>query len=98
MAYVQRKFYFPEDLYISLSLQAKQEGLRIVDKLRIYTERGLREDRKRKGKNAAAGLLALAKLAEQERWGGDQLEEFTKDHDKYFVEAYETLKEGKKKV
>ena len=59
MPYVQRKFYFPEDLYIALSLQAKQEGLRITDLVRTYVERGVRSDTRKRN----LGYYALQELA-----------------------------------
>lgn len=98
MPYVQRKFYFPEELYVALQIQARQEGIRIVDKLRRYTERGIQEDRRRKGKSGAAKLLALARRAEREGWGKGAPRDLSIHHNKYFVQAYEELKEGKKRT
>lgn len=84
MAYVQRKFYFPEDLYIALSLQAKQEGLRIVDKLRSYTELGLRKDIQAK-KRKIGGLSALIALGKTLQWKGPK--DLAKNHMKYAAEG-----------
>ncbi|OGG28948.1 hypothetical protein A2971_04855 [Candidatus Gottesmanbacteria bacterium RIFCSPLOWO2_01_FULL_46_21] len=86
MTYVQRKFYFPEDLYIALSLQAKQEGLRIVDKLRTYTERGLRQDTQAK-KSTSGGLAQLVQLGKTLKWKGPK--DLARKHTKYAAEAAE---------
>lgn len=95
MAYVQRKFYFPQDLYMALQLQAKREGVRIVDKLRTYTARGIQEDTHGKTSPGIGALWDLVKLGERAKWKGPS--DLSINHDKYFVEAYEELKEGKKK-
>lgn len=89
MTYVQRKFYFPEDMYAALSLQAKIDRVRITDLLRTYTDRGLRQDQKLKRKNAATGLLALARIAEHERWGKGAPRDLAKNHTKYALEGAE---------
>lgn len=86
MPYVQRKFYFPEDLYAALSLQAKKERVRITDLLRTYTERGLRQDSKRQKNNAAAALLALTHRAKREGWGKKAPRDLGKNHDKYLAD------------
>jgi len=95
MAYVQRKFYFPEDLYIALSLQAKQKKFNITTMLRHYVERGLSEDKRKEKSAGVAVLWDLVKLGERAMWKGPS--DLSVNHDKYFVEAYEELKEGKKK-
>jgi hypothetical protein len=76
-------------MYAALSLQAKVDRVRITDLLRTYTDRGLRQDRKQKGKNAATGLLALAKLAEREGWGKGAPKDLAENHTKYAAEAAE---------
>jgi hypothetical protein len=86
MPYVQRKFYFPEDLYIALSLQAKQEGLRITDLVRTYVERGVRSDTRKRNRGYDA-LQELAKLGKKLKWKGPK--DLARQHTKYAAQAAE---------
>ena len=95
MPYVQRKFYFPKDLYVALSLKAKAKKINITTMLRHYVERGLKEDRRKEKSAGIAALWNLVKLGEKANWSGPS--DLSVNHDRYFVEAYEELKEGKKK-
>lgn len=92
MAYVQRKFYLPEEMYRELTWRAQQRRVSITELLRRLVEIGLRETRP---KNGAEALLELAHIAEKEDWSGPK--DLSTHHDKYFVQAYEKLKEGKRR-
>lgn len=89
MAMIQRKFYFPEELYERLQLQAKIERKRITDVLRELIAKGLEEKKKhvREKKHPLQGLL---EIAEKYRFKGPP--DLAENHDKYFAEAWEELK------
>ncbi len=96
MPYVQRKFYFPEDLYGQLALEARVEKQTITQTLRAIVADGLARRRQTAKSKGASALLELVNLAEKEGWGKHAPADLSINHDKYFVEAYEELKEGKK--
>ncbi|MBI5614395.1 hypothetical protein HY947_05700 [Candidatus Gottesmanbacteria bacterium] len=86
MTYVQRKFYFPVEMYGDLCLQAKMQGVRITDLLRTYTEQGLRKDVQMKKKNTG-GLSRLVRLGKTLRWKGPN--NLAKNHTQFAAEAGE---------
>ena len=82
---VQRKFYFPEEMYNKLQLRAKVMGTTITDVLRELVEKGLKVKEKGATGRGAQGLLELAEMAERKRWRGPA--DLAGKHDDYFVKA-----------
>lgn len=93
MVYIQRKFYFPEEMYTKLSLVAKTRKTTITNVLREFVERGLQSSKNVKHAKGKT-LLDIGKQAEKEHWGKGIPSDIAKNHDKYFVEAYHRLKEN----
>lgn len=90
MAMIQRKFYFPEELYERLQLQAKIERKRITDVLRELVDQGLEEKKEQTKREKKHPLLQLAELGKKYSFKGPK--DFAENHDKYFAEAWEELK------
>lgn len=84
---VQRKFYFPEEMYRELQLLAKSSRKTITQVLRDLVQIGLK---KKKQRGTAYVLLELARMAEKHKLRGPK--DLSKNHDKYFVEAWEESK------
>lgn len=97
MTYVQRKFYLPEETYYSLTLLAQSTHKTISQVHREVVDEGLRHTKKYKGGQGAQALLDLARRAEREGWGRGAPRDLSTNHNKYFVQAYEELKEGKQR-
>lgn len=97
MTYVQRKFYFPEEMYMELTMLARATRQPITQTLRDVVAEGLARRRRERGGEGARALLALARRAEREGWGRGAPRDLSTNHDKYFVQAYEELKEGKRR-
>lgn len=93
MAMIQRRFYLPEEMYTRLQLLAKTSKKTITNLLREMLDEGLKTKFTARAGRSAKALLKLARLAEKERWSGPG--DLSIHHDKYFVEAYEKLKEKK---
>lgn len=87
MAMVQRKFYFPEEMYRDLQLLAKSSRKTITQVLRELVQMGLKKNKQR---GNAYVLLDLARMAEKYKLSGPR--DLSKNHDKYFVEAWEESK------
>lgn len=92
MNMVQRKFYFPVEMYNRLQLLARTKKQTITETLRTVVARGLELEQQHSGN--AHVLLEIARHAEQEGWGSG-VSDLAENHDKYFVEAYEEAEEAK---
>lgn len=90
MAMIQRKFYFPEELYERLQLQAKIERKRITDVLRESLSESLEKKEKKHAEKNKHPLQGLLEIAEKYRFHGPK--DLAENHDKYFAEAWEELK------
>ncbi len=86
MAYVQRKFYFPEEMYMELTLAARAARQPITQTLRDVVAQWLARRQKTRGSQGARMLLELAKLAERGGWKGPR--DLAKNHDKYLGRVF----------
>ena len=86
MAFIQRKFYLPEDTYTKLAVNAKNKNKTITQLLRELLEEGLYNMQKKNKAKAVKNLLDIADRPEREGWNGPR--DLAKAHDKYFREAY----------
>lgn len=86
---VQRKFYFPEEMYRELQSVASTDKKPITQVLRDFVTKGLKKEKIRRKKGLASVLLDLAREAKEKGWGKNLPKDFSVNHDKYFVEAWE---------
>ena len=87
MAFIQRKFYLPEDTYTRLAVNAKSNNKTITQLLREILEEGLFNMQKNNKAKAVRSLLGIADRAEKEGWNGPK--DLATKHDKYFRETYQ---------
>ena len=87
MAFIQRKFYLPEETYTKLAVNAKSKNKTITQLLRELLEEGLYNMQKKTKAKAVKSLLDIADKAEKEGWNGPK--DLAQKHDKYFREAYQ---------
>lgn len=97
MTMVQRKFYFPEEMYSELQRVARTSKKPITQVLRDFVAKGLQKEKSRKKTNVASVLLDLAREAKEKGWGKNAPKDFSINHDKYFVEAWEKNNRKKQK-
>ena len=86
---IQRKFYFPEEMYRGLQRVARASNKPITQVLRGFVENGLRKEKSRKKTSLASTLLDIAREAREKRWGKNAPKDLSVNHDKYFIEAWE---------
>jgi hypothetical protein len=89
MAMVQRKFYFPEEMYRGLQRIARTTKKPVTQVLRDFVANGLKKEKTKKRIGLASALLDLAREAKKNGWGKNLPKDFSINHDKYFVEAWE---------
>lgn len=82
---IQRKFYFPEDMYQKMQLQAKIDGKTITDVLRELITIGFKAKGKKQTGRGAKKLYQLSRLAQKEKWTGPS--DLSSSHDKYFTQV-----------
>lgn len=70
MNMVQRKFYFPIEMYNRLQQLARVQKQSITETVRELISEGLERKRQQGKGNGAAVLLELARMAEREGWHG----------------------------
>ena len=86
---IQRKFYFPEEMYSDLQRVARTSKKPITQVLRDFVAKGLKKEKSRKKIGLASVLLDLAREAKDKGWGKNLPKDFSINHDKYFVEVWE---------
>lgn len=89
MAMVQRKFYFPEGMYREMQRVARTSKKPVTQVLRDFVAKGLKKEKSGKKIGLASVLLDLAREAKEKGLGKNLPKDFSINHDKYFVEAWE---------
>jgi hypothetical protein len=87
MNMVQRKFYFPIEMYQRLERLARVQKQTITETVRELLREGLERKGQDGTRNGAALLLELAQQAEREGWHGPT--DLSERHDEYFVKVWE---------
>ena len=82
MAYIQRRFYLPEQLYSKLILFAKSQNTTVNEVLRTILKEGLEKEHTHS--QVGEKLLRLAEIAGKESIKAPK--DISENHDKYFVE------------
>jgi len=94
---IQRKFYFPEEMYRGLQRVARASKKPVTQVLRDFVANGLKKEKSRKKTSLGSALLDIAREAKEKGWGKNLPKDFSTNHDKYFVEAWEENYKAKQK-